>query len=287
MENVIKLGRKIVDSESASTPDPEQLTAKIDSLKADFNEVGAQITEAKKVLERALVLSETLQDHLSTVQDWFGLTDAELAAGGKTDTGEEESFLRSKHETMASMKERVKSVQAIQEEFFELGNPKLLTGLTEYVRAVESRWSRTVARLQKRLNKINEELGSSAVDVPDFDLLNLSASRERTISTGHDSEDPMLTGNDIKIFLFDFCPYSWIFTEFRSAFREVSSFIKTAEEMLDAKQVTQAQDKELGDRIKEWRRKKEELGKLSERIVDKFVSQKEDVEPGKCCHGGG
>ena len=73
VENVIKLGRKIVDSEetpstSAEEVDPSELTAKIDALKADFNDVGKQITEAKKVLERALVLAESLHDHLTTVQ---------------------------------------------------------------------------------------------------------------------------------------------------------------------------------------------------------------------------
>ena len=64
VENVIKMGRKIVEADEES---PE-LTAKIDALKLDFNEVGKQITAAKKVLERALVLAESLHDHLTTVQ---------------------------------------------------------------------------------------------------------------------------------------------------------------------------------------------------------------------------
>ena len=68
VENVIKLGRKIVDSESPSTADPSDLTGKIDALKADFNDVGKQITEAKKVLERALVLAESFHDQLTAVQ---------------------------------------------------------------------------------------------------------------------------------------------------------------------------------------------------------------------------
>ena len=76
VENVIKLGRKIVDSEeSPSAEDPSELTGKIDALKADFNDVGKQITEAKKVLEKALGLAESLHEHLTTVQvnlsPWF------------------------------------------------------------------------------------------------------------------------------------------------------------------------------------------------------------------------
>ena len=70
VENVIKLGRKIVDSEESSSTeaDPSELTGKIDALKADFNDVGKQITEAKKVLEKALGLAESLHEHLTTVQ---------------------------------------------------------------------------------------------------------------------------------------------------------------------------------------------------------------------------
>ena len=41
VENVIKMGRKIVESEAVDNP--QELTQKIDSLKADFNEVGAQV----------------------------------------------------------------------------------------------------------------------------------------------------------------------------------------------------------------------------------------------------
>ena len=109
---------------------------------------------------------------------------------------EEAAWLRSRHEAMSGMRERVKSVQAVQEEFLELGNPKLLTALKEYVRAVESRWARTATRLQKRLEKAREEesVPGAAAQVPDFDRLSLSASRERTVSSGNDAEDPLLIG---------------------------------------------------------------------------------------------
>ena len=113
---------------------------------------------------------------------------------------EEAAWLRSRHEAMSGMRERVKSVQAVQEEFLELGSPKLLTALKEYVRAVESRWARTVTRLQKRLDRAREQEeegaagAGAAAQVPDFDRLNLSASRERTVSSGTDAEDPLLVG---------------------------------------------------------------------------------------------
>ena len=67
------------------------------------------------------------------------------------------------------------------------------------MRAVESRWSRTVSRLQKRLDRAREEgdgAAGAAAKVPDFDRLNLSASRERTLSAGNDAEDPLLVGKN-------------------------------------------------------------------------------------------
>ena len=134
------------------------------------------------------------------MQDWFSTTDNELSSKSSVILGckveEEASWLKSKHDEMSGMRERVKGVQAIQEEFLDMGNPKLLTTLKEYVRAVESRWSRTVNRLQKRLDKAREEDTPSgpAARVPDFDRLNLSASRERTLSSGNDAEDPLLVG---------------------------------------------------------------------------------------------
>lgn len=44
VENVIKMGRKLVDSDAIENG--PALTKKIDALKADFNEVGAQVRES-------------------------------------------------------------------------------------------------------------------------------------------------------------------------------------------------------------------------------------------------
>ena len=134
------------------------------------------------------------------MQDWFSSTDNELSSKSSVILGckveEGAAWLKSKHDDMSGMRERVKGIQAIQEEFLDMGNPKLLTTLKECVRAAESRWSRTVARLQKRLDKAREvdARSGAAAKVPDFDRLNLSASRERTLSSGNDAEDPLLVG---------------------------------------------------------------------------------------------
>ena len=65
-------------------------------------------------------------------------------------------------------------------------------------------------------------------------------------------------------------------SEFRTTFREVDTFIRTAEEILDTNAVTSL----LGAQLQEWRQRKEELMELSRKVVEKRLGQKEDVEPG-------
>ena len=76
----------------------------------------------------------------------------------------------------------------LQEEFFDLAkSPSLLTDLKENVRAVESRWAKVLARLDRRLTDLRERLKAkpeteSQVDELDdirFNTLKLSSSRER------------------------------------------------------------------------------------------------------------
>ena len=72
-----------------------------------------------------------------SLQDWFSSTDSELSSKSSVIVGckveEEAAWLRSKHEDMSGMRERVKAVQAIQEEFLDMGNPKLMTTLKGYL----------------------------------------------------------------------------------------------------------------------------------------------------------
>ena len=47
----------------------------------------------------------------------------------------------------------------LQEEFFDLAkSPSLLTDLKENVRAVESRWAKVLARLDRRLTDLRDRL---------------------------------------------------------------------------------------------------------------------------------
>ncbi|CAI5683822.1 unnamed protein product [Oreochromis niloticus] len=76
VETVIKTGRQIVQKQQTENPKAmdEQLTA----LKLLYNELGAQVTEGKQDLEKALSLSQKFQKESAVLQDWLSTNEAEL-----------------------------------------------------------------------------------------------------------------------------------------------------------------------------------------------------------------
>uniref|UniRef100_A0A3Q1BQE7 Utrophin n=1 Tax=Amphiprion ocellaris TaxID=80972 RepID=A0A3Q1BQE7_AMPOC len=76
VETVIKTGRQIVQKQQTENPKAmdEQLTA----LKLLYNDLGAQVTEGKQDLEKALSLSQTFQKESSALQDWLTTNEAQL-----------------------------------------------------------------------------------------------------------------------------------------------------------------------------------------------------------------
>ncbi|TRY54899.1 hypothetical protein DNTS_021319 [Danionella cerebrum] len=76
VETVIKTGRQIVQKQQTENPKgmDEQLTA----LKLLYNDLGAQVTEGKQDLEKALTLSQQLQKESAALQAWMSQTETLL-----------------------------------------------------------------------------------------------------------------------------------------------------------------------------------------------------------------
>ncbi|KAG9347639.1 hypothetical protein JZ751_005210 [Albula glossodonta] len=76
VETVIKTGRQIVQKQQTENPKgmDEQLTA----LKLLYNDLGAQVTEGKQDLEKALALSQKLQKESDFLRDWLSTTETVL-----------------------------------------------------------------------------------------------------------------------------------------------------------------------------------------------------------------
>uniref|UniRef100_A0A3Q3G3A5 Utrophin n=1 Tax=Labrus bergylta TaxID=56723 RepID=A0A3Q3G3A5_9LABR len=76
VETVIKTGRQIVQKQQTENPKAmdEQLTA----LKLLYNDLGAQVTEGKQDLEKALSLSQKFQKESAALEEWLTTNEAEL-----------------------------------------------------------------------------------------------------------------------------------------------------------------------------------------------------------------
>ncbi|XP_061667826.1 utrophin isoform X3 [Syngnathoides biaculeatus] len=84
VETVIKTGRQIVQKQQTENPKgmDEQLTA----LKLLYNDLGAQVTEGKQDLEKALSLSQKFHKETAALQEW--LTTSEAALQQKNNSGD-------------------------------------------------------------------------------------------------------------------------------------------------------------------------------------------------------
>ncbi|KAM6992528.1 utrophin isoform 4-T4 [Tautogolabrus adspersus] len=76
VETVIKTGRQIVQKQQTENPKAmdEQLTA----LKLLYNDLGAQVTEGKQDLEKALSLSQKFQKDSAALEEWLTTNEAQL-----------------------------------------------------------------------------------------------------------------------------------------------------------------------------------------------------------------
>ncbi|XP_078471605.1 dystrophin-like isoform X1 [Lampetra planeri] len=77
VEAVIKLGRQIVQKQQ--TDNPRDLDQRLTSLKLLYNDLGAEVTENKQRLEKALKLARRLRKELGSLTDWLSAAHRELA----------------------------------------------------------------------------------------------------------------------------------------------------------------------------------------------------------------
>ncbi|XP_058266375.1 utrophin isoform X2 [Hemibagrus wyckioides] len=76
VETVIKTGRQIVQKQQ--TENPKSMDEQLTALKLLYNDLGAQVTEGKQELEKALSLSQRLHKDSSALQDWITSTHTQL-----------------------------------------------------------------------------------------------------------------------------------------------------------------------------------------------------------------
>ncbi|XP_077342532.1 utrophin isoform X4 [Lithobates pipiens] len=76
VETVIKTGRQIVQKQQ--TDNPKLMDEQLTSLKLLYNDLGAQVTEGKQDLERAIILAAKLKKESASLSEWLSATESEL-----------------------------------------------------------------------------------------------------------------------------------------------------------------------------------------------------------------
>ncbi|XP_062912103.1 utrophin-like isoform X3 [Mobula hypostoma] len=76
VETVIKTGRQIVQKQQ--TDNPKQMDQQLTALKLLYNDLGAQVTEGKQDLEKALQLSRKWKNETKSLSEWLTSTEGEV-----------------------------------------------------------------------------------------------------------------------------------------------------------------------------------------------------------------
>ena len=76
VEYVIKTGRQVVEKKQVDFPD--KLSAQLDAIKQQFNELGTQVTHGKGDLEKALKLAKKLRRETNTLKEFSANLEQEL-----------------------------------------------------------------------------------------------------------------------------------------------------------------------------------------------------------------
>ncbi|XP_075452708.1 utrophin isoform X3 [Ascaphus truei] len=83
VETVIKTGRQIVQKQQ--TDNPKSMDEQLTALKLLYNDLGAQVTEGKQDLERAILLAGKLKKESGLLSEWLTSTEAELVQKSTAD----------------------------------------------------------------------------------------------------------------------------------------------------------------------------------------------------------
>lgn len=259
VEATIKMGRKLV--EAAAVPEPAATSDNIDTLKELFNVLGAQVTEARATLERALAVAESLMAKVGEVLVWLEEAEEEL---GEARGSNEAGLLEAKVSQMREMKVKVKELLGVKAEFVGLvSDPTLLGGLTELLATLEARWSKVKGLLEEELSESTEV---EEVDLPELEL-NLESGEAEEAGREQGREQ----GRELQ--------------EFRAVFQEVSGWLDSAERRLEGER-RRSEERQLEEQVEALRPKVASLGAMAVRVADTFSSQREDVHGEMASLGG-
>ncbi|XP_040821528.1 utrophin isoform X4 [Ochotona curzoniae] len=144
VETVIKTGRHIVQKQQ--TDNPKGMDEQLTSLKVLYNDLGAQVTEGKQDLERALQLARKMKKESASLSEWLSATEAELVQKSTSEglLGDLDAEISWAKNVLKDLEKRKADLNAITESSAALQN--LISGneclLEERLCVLNAGWSR-------------------------------------------------------------------------------------------------------------------------------------------------
>lgn len=210
------------------------------------------MTEAREVLQKALEISQVLMAKLKTINNWLSQAQKELENISL-------ELIPDMIKEMKIMKMEVREVLSIKQEFVSLcADPSLLVGLKDTLSSLESKWSILKDGIKQKLPE-NERFAVAELDLSGEGDFRLTSPASTSMNSSAGEEGLLLQ-------------------EFRSAFQEISSWLETAEQILDGTK-SKEESRQLGEQILNLQPRVDSLGVMADRILEKFTSQSQEVEP--------
>ncbi|KAI5699289.1 hypothetical protein M8J75_000566 [Diaphorina citri] len=153
IEGVIKQGRKAV--ENKSVPNPDEISARVDTVKELYNELGLTITNSKNTLETAYDLSSSLNMDLAKCMQWLSSVENDLEQIDSTplpdrDLQAELTFVDETRQEASTKWTDVKNqINANFKSFCNLCDVAYLENLNERVDEANRKFNRICERLKE------------------------------------------------------------------------------------------------------------------------------------------
>ena len=157
VENVIKMGRKLVESaEVVDDSQKDMLTEKIDSLKEEFNVTGKNVSEVQSNLESSLTMMKKFDSISEALDRWTQSTVSELSAIEKEKTNQEK-FTTIVGELYLDMLKHKRSFIDLYKIFEDMSSfiisESLVSEIERRIRHLETEWNSMNDKLLQERNK--------------------------------------------------------------------------------------------------------------------------------------
>ena len=168
VENVIKMGRKLVDSaEVAEESQKGILTEKIDSLKEEFNVTGKNVSEVQSNLESSLTMMKKFESISEALDRWTHSSASELSSIEK-ETPDMEKFrniISDLYLDMIKYKRSFLDLYKIYEDISSLNTPEVLVDdLKSRIGKLETQWHSMNDKLQQQYDNYQSKSRGESKD---------------------------------------------------------------------------------------------------------------------------